>query len=166
MKSVRFAGLFVFLVGTVLYAQTNPVPLINQPLVPASAASGGASFTLTVNGAGFVSSSAIEWNGVPLLTSVVSDKKLTAKITATQIAHAGTASVTVVNPGAAASNVAFFPIAPPESVVCLLRSAKGLQGAHRDLDGFVPAPAHRASRPIQDGAQRLVPNCSRHVLFS
>ncbi|MBZ5597176.1 MAG: choice-of-anchor D domain-containing protein [Acidobacteriia bacterium] len=117
MKSVRFAGLFVFLVGTVLYAQTNPVPLINQPLVPASAASGGASFTLTVNGAGFVSSSAIEWNGVPLLTSVVSDKKLTAKITATQIAHAGTASVTVVNPGAAASNVAFFPIAPPESVV-------------------------------------------------
>jgi len=33
----------------------NPVPLINQPLVPDAVAPGGAGFTLTVNGTGFVS---------------------------------------------------------------------------------------------------------------
>src|SRR6266498_2066712 len=32
---------------------TNPVPLINQPLVPDATAPGGPGFTLTVNGTGF-----------------------------------------------------------------------------------------------------------------
>jgi hypothetical protein len=43
-------------------SQTNAVPLINQPLVPAAAAPGGAVFTLTVNGSGFVNGSTIFWN--------------------------------------------------------------------------------------------------------
>src|SRR5262249_3834931 len=38
-----------------LHAQTNPVPLINSPLVPDSATPGGSAFDLTVNGAGFIS---------------------------------------------------------------------------------------------------------------
>jgi hypothetical protein len=37
-----------------------PVPLINQPLVPTSAQPGGSSFTLTVNGTGFVSGSVVD----------------------------------------------------------------------------------------------------------
>ena len=37
-----------------LLAQSNPVPLINQPLVPEATAPGGPAFTLTVNGTGFV----------------------------------------------------------------------------------------------------------------
>lgn len=35
----------------------NPVPLINSPLSPTSAAPGSAGFTLTVRGSGFVSGS-------------------------------------------------------------------------------------------------------------
>src|SRR5215467_12663414 len=37
----------------------NPVPLINQPLVPETAAPGGPGFTLTVNGTGFVAGSVV-----------------------------------------------------------------------------------------------------------
>jgi hypothetical protein len=44
----------------------NPVPLINQPLVPDAVAPGGAEFTLTVNGTGFVSGSVVNWNGSAL----------------------------------------------------------------------------------------------------
>src|SRR5205085_4076949 len=40
-------------------AQTNPVPLINQPLVPDAVAPGGPRFTLTVNGTGFVTGSVV-----------------------------------------------------------------------------------------------------------
>jgi hypothetical protein len=35
----------------------NPVPFVDQPLVPDAAAPGGAGFTLTVNGAWFVAGS-------------------------------------------------------------------------------------------------------------
>src|SRR5205814_1234210 len=35
--------------------QSNPVPFVNQPLVPSAVAPGGPDFTLTVNGTGFVS---------------------------------------------------------------------------------------------------------------
>jgi hypothetical protein len=37
----------------------NPVPLINQPLVPDAVKPGGKGFTLTVNGTGFVSGSPV-----------------------------------------------------------------------------------------------------------
>jgi hypothetical protein len=55
---------FLFLFGwalasTVALAQSNPVPFVDQPLVPMSAAPGGSGFPLTVNGAGFVSSSVV-----------------------------------------------------------------------------------------------------------
>jgi len=63
MKFARFVCVFIlFAVKTVL-AQSNPVPLVNQPLVPTAIAPGGPSFTLTVNGTGFVSGSSIKWNG-------------------------------------------------------------------------------------------------------
>src|SRR5258708_21912978 len=93
----------------------NPVPLVNQPLVPDAAAPGSASFTLTVNGAGFVSSSGVNWNGSPRITTFVSGSQLTAAIPASDIGTASTAVVTVVNPGpgGGASNVISFPIAAP-----------------------------------------------------
>jgi hypothetical protein len=56
----------------------NPVPIINQPLVPGSAAPGGAAFTLTVNGTGFVSGSTVHWNGSPRTTTFVSGSQFRA----------------------------------------------------------------------------------------
>ncbi len=90
----------------------NPVPIINQPLVPGTAAPGGNAFSLTVNGTGFVSGSSVEWNGSPRTTTFVSGSQLTAAINAADIAVAGTASVTVVNPapGGGRSNPGFFSV--------------------------------------------------------
>jgi hypothetical protein len=99
----------------------NPVPLINQPLVPDAAKPGGAGFTLTVNGTGFVKGAAVDWNGSALATTFVSGSQLTAKVPASDIKTASTASVTVVNPGpgGGTSNVAFFSVTVPTSSVAL-----------------------------------------------
>jgi hypothetical protein len=44
-------GLSLLLASAMLLAQINPVPFVNQPLVPNAVATGGPSFTLTVIGA-------------------------------------------------------------------------------------------------------------------
>src|SRR6202044_440822 len=109
----RFIATFCYFVLLSLAAlgQTNPVPLVNQPLVPTTAAPGGAAFTLTVNGTGFVSGAVVNWNGTPLDTTFVSAFKLTAGVPATNIAVATTASITVTDPspGGGRLNPGFFP---------------------------------------------------------
>ncbi len=102
----------------------NPVPSISNPLVPTSAVPGGSGFTLTVNGTGFVSGSVVEWNGTARTTTFAGSTRLTATILASDIAKAGTASVSVVNPipGGGTSNVEFFQITIPTSSVFLSRS--------------------------------------------
>jgi hypothetical protein len=116
------------LVGTLLMVSAacvalgqSPVPLINQPLVPDSAKPGAPPLTLTVNGSGFVSGSAVHWNGSPRTTTFVSHSQLKASILATDIASADTASVTVVSPGpgGGTSNVVFFPITRTASALAL-----------------------------------------------
>jgi hypothetical protein len=108
--------------GTAVAA--NPVPFVNQPLVPDAAAPGSPGFTLTVNGTGFVPSSVVLWNGSPRATQFVRQGQLTATIPATDIAKAGTASVTVVSPGpgGGASATLFFPVAVPSSSVNFSRN--------------------------------------------
>ena len=99
------------------FAASNPVAQVNNPLVPDATAPGGAAFTLTVNGAGFISGAAVNWNGSPHSTTFVSPVQLTASIAASDIASYGTARVTVTNPGTIASNVAFFSISSPTSPI-------------------------------------------------
>ena len=92
----------------------NPVPFVNQPLVPAAVAPGGPGFTLTIHGTGFVLGASVRWNGTLLTTTFVSSSQLTATVPAANIATAGTTSMTVVNPGtSAASNVVFLSIIAP-----------------------------------------------------
>jgi len=93
----------------------NSVPLVNQPLVPDTKIPGAAGFTLTVTGTGFVSGATVNWNGSPLATTYVSGSRLTASVPASDVAKAGTASVTVVNPGpgGGSSNPVFFPVSLP-----------------------------------------------------
>jgi|CZKP01.1.fsa_nt_gi DNA/RNA endonuclease G (NUC1) len=79
------------------YVINNPVPAATS-LSPTSAAAGSASFTLTVNGSSFISSSVVKWNGTSLTTTYVSATKVTAIVPAANIASAGTATVTVFNP--------------------------------------------------------------------
>lgn len=116
MKSLWLACLILFSVSTMALGQSNPVPLINNPLVPASAAPGGVGFTLTVNGTGFVSGSVVNWNGSPLATTYLSGSQVTATVPLSDIESAGTASVTVVNPSpGGASNPEFFEVRSPFS---------------------------------------------------
>ena len=116
--TIAFCLLVVLAFGSIATAQ-NPVPLINQPLVPDATKPGGAGFTLTVNGTGFVSGAVVKWNGSARATIFVSSSKVTASIAASDIAAVKTASVTVVNPGpgGGTSNVAFFEVTPPTSSV-------------------------------------------------
>src|SRR5580692_8656087 len=118
MNFSRFVGLFVFFAIPTALAQTNPVPFVNQPLVPTTVAPGGASFTLTVNGTGFVSGSSINWNGTPLSTTFITSSQLTATVPAANIAKASTASITVSSPspGGGTSNVVFFAVSAPTNL--------------------------------------------------
>jgi hypothetical protein len=86
-----------------------PVPT-TAAITPASASVGGAAFTLTVNGTGFVSSSTVRWNGANRTTTFASATQLTAAIPAADIAAVGTAQVTVFNPapGGGTSNAQSF----------------------------------------------------------
>lgn len=105
--------------SVILCAQT-PVPFVNAPLIPSSVSPGGAGFTLIVNGTGFVAGSIVDWNRSAKPTTFVSGSKLTAAISATDIATAGTASVSVINPapGGGTSNVSYFEITLPPRNCC------------------------------------------------
>ena len=79
-------------------------------LTPVSAAAGGPAFTLTADGASFVSGATVLWNGVARPTTFVGAARLTASIPASDIATAGAASVTVRNPDGQISNALTFTI--------------------------------------------------------
>ncbi len=79
-------------------------------LSPTSAAAAGSSFTLTVNGSGFVAGSKAQWNGAPLTTTYSSGNQLTAFVPGNLIGSPRSASVTVVNPSGATSNALPFTI--------------------------------------------------------
>jgi hypothetical protein len=110
---VLMARLLVLLLSlAAVAAAQDPVPLINQPLVPDAAKPGAAGFTLTVNGAGFVSGAVVKWNGSPRATTFVSKSQLKAAVPSSDVVKAGTASVSVVNPTPAGgtSNVVYFEV--------------------------------------------------------
>jgi len=74
-----------------------PPPKITS-ITPTTLKPGGAAFTLTVTGSGFVSDSVVQWNAANRTTTFVSSTQLKAAIPAEDIATAGTAQVTVFTP--------------------------------------------------------------------
>jgi len=107
------------------FTVNNPAPTVTD-LNPVSAAAGGPAFPLTVNGTHFVGGSTVHWDGAARATTFVSSTQLTAAITASDIATAGTINVTVVNPtpGGGTSNALPFEVAeigpiPPTTYVYL-----------------------------------------------
>ena len=101
--------------------QNNPVPALTT-LMPNSAVTGGAGFTLTVNGSSFINGSIVRWNGSDRSTSFISANQLQATIPAGDIAVAGSATVTVFNPapGGGTSNGLTFNINNPTPVISAL----------------------------------------------
>jgi hypothetical protein len=92
-------------------AAANPTPALSS-LSPPLVAEGGAAFTLTVNGSGFVSSSTVYWGTNALTTTYVSATQMTAQVTAADITSPGITSVTVQtpSPGGGTSNALQFEV--------------------------------------------------------
>jgi hypothetical protein len=100
-------------------ATGNAVPWLNQPLVPAAVSPGSGGLTLKVSGTGFLSDATVAFNGVALATTFLDSGHLSAFVPASDVATAGTATVTVTNPapGGGASNVVWLEVGTPESTV-------------------------------------------------
>ena len=111
--TVRLAGLvlallFLLTCNTLnpLCGSARPVPVLNS-ISPATLtfSQSPSSFTLTANGANFVSSSVVMFNGATLPTSVNSHSMLTVTITASMIPAPGTYNVQVHTPAGTTGNV-------------------------------------------------------------
>lgn len=98
----------------------NPVPSITS-LSPPSVYAGGPSFTLTVNGTGFISSTVIFWSPFdpPLTTTYVSNTQVTALVPAAYITNPTSDYVYAYNPppgGGNSSSVIFYIVSLDPSI--------------------------------------------------
>ncbi|HRW06929.1 MAG TPA: IPT/TIG domain-containing protein, partial [Caldilineaceae bacterium] len=97
---------------TVLEAGQNPTPSLTalQPaaIIEQGPSSGG--LTVQVQGENFLESAQAYWNGAPRTTKFVSESQLTVTLLGSDIAFAGSGSLTVENPapGGGASNSLVF----------------------------------------------------------
>jgi uncharacterized repeat protein (TIGR01451 family) len=89
----------------------SPAPSV-ATVTPQSAPAGSAALTITIQGANFVSTSLVNWNGSSLPTTYVSDSQLTATISASLLAAAGSADISVASiaPGGGVSGLLPFSI--------------------------------------------------------
>ena len=128
----------------------NPAPSLAS-LAPSSTTAGGATFTLTLNGSGFVSTSVVRWNGANRATTFVSTTQLTASIPASDRLDGGTVTVTVLNPapgGGTSAGQAFTINNPLPSIGSLIPNlilAGSPGGAILTVTGsnFVPSSVAR-----------------------
>ena len=92
------------------FTVNNPAPVITS-ISPNSTAAGGVAFALTINGNGFNTQTIVRWNGSNRTISSVSPTQITFLVSAGDIASAGTATISVVNPvPGGGSDAAIFTI--------------------------------------------------------
>ncbi len=90
----------------------DPPPTINS-VSPSGIFQGQASSEIVISGTGFVLGTNVYWNGVAVNTLSTSSTSLTATVPSKDVATAGYATITVVDPGGAISNALVFPILYP-----------------------------------------------------
>jgi uncharacterized protein (TIGR03437 family) len=102
---------------------TIGTPPIITSLAPAAAVRDGPTFTLTVNGTGFVQGAVVYWNGVPLPTAFAGASQLRATVdrsfTVAELHSSVYAPVNVANPDGSTSNFVQYYI---QSVVPVISS--------------------------------------------
>src|SRR5207247_198207 len=115
---------------TINIIPTNPAPTLGS-LSPSTATVGAAAFTLTVNGTNYVSGSVVQWNSGARATTIASDRRLGAASSASDVATAGTASVTVFSPtpGGGTSGALTFTINNPVPTLGSLTPGNATAGA-------------------------------------
>src|SRR5262250_101257 len=87
----------------------TPAPVLSS-ISPTAASAGGTPFTLTATGSTFTNGSIVQGNGAGRTTTFVSSTQLTAAIPATDIAAAGTPSITVFTPAPGGGTSATRPL--------------------------------------------------------
>ena len=97
-------------------------------LTPATANAGDPGFSMTVVGTNFVPGASVLWNGTVLPSAFSSATQLIASVPAINVASAGTASVTVQNPGGAASTSQAFTIGQPSLTMTTATLPDGIVG--------------------------------------
>lgn len=114
----------------------TPVPALAS-ISPTSTAAGTSSVSLTATGSNFTSASQIEIAGTPVVTNLVSSTQLTATVTSSLLANAGTIPVAVVTGGQITSSVTFTVNNPAPTVTNLapLSVAAGSTAATITLTG-------------------------------
>jgi len=111
----------------------NPLPAITS-LSPDHVTAGGNTFTLTVNGKNFVSTSTVRWNETDLSTHYVNPTQVTAQVTAQLAANIGWVNITVFNPSPAGGETAalIFKVASQTPGVCV--AAKNISLGESDTN--------------------------------
>ena len=100
----------------------TPGPTLSA-ITPSTASAGGPGFTLTATGSNFGTNTTVLWNGSARTTSVVSGTQASASIPASDIAAAGSASVTVRNGDGQVSNAQTFTVNPASGTVSVFITA-------------------------------------------
>jgi len=106
---------------------SGPVPEISS-ISPQSLSQNSLGTLLTVSGSGFQSGATIEWNGVPLSTTIFGDTKLTTTIPTADLTTQGNVNITVNNTGTgnAVSNAMVFEVTGPAANQTWVRSVSGI----------------------------------------
>lgn len=104
-------------ISTAVPFTVNPAKPTISSLSPNATTAGNAGFTLTVYGANFISTAVINWAQTALATTFVSTSQLSAHVSASLIAKAGTVGITVTTAGGT-SAPATFNVAPQVAAQC------------------------------------------------
>ena len=119
------------------FVLVNGVPTLE--LLPSSGGHAGRpGFTLFVHGRGFVQGATVHWNGSARPSQYISGTRITAEISSADVASAGTAQITVVNPAPGGGTSAPLPFVVRNVPAATATSATSVQRGGNDLAWDAP----------------------------
>lgn len=109
---------------------SNPAPAVAS-ISPSSSVAGSPDTAVIIIGSGFVSSSTVQWNGAPVVTTFASSTMLSAVVPAANLSNGTIAKLTVVNssPGGGTSPEVDFSVNNPTPAISKINPASILAGS-------------------------------------
>jgi hypothetical protein len=109
---------------------SNPVPAITE-ITPSFILAGSTDTPVAITGSGFISGSTVQWNSAPIATTYSSATSLSVTLTASRLANASIANLTVVNPspGGGTSPAVAFSVNNPIPAISKINPASVLAGS-------------------------------------